>query len=123
MAKILVIDDDEQIRGMIFKILKQDHHDVFLAEDGEQGLLIYTKINPDLIITDIIMPNIDGIEVIIEISKINPELPIIAISGGRRAISANFNLDSAEMLGVNTILYKPFTGKDLLGAVNSLLIL
>ena len=121
MAKILVIDDDEQIRGFLLKMLKQDGHNVILAEDGEQGLRFYKQFLLDLIITDIIMPNKDGIEVIIELSKNQPELPIIAISGGRRSVSAIFNLDSAEMLGAKSLLFKPFTGKQLRIAVNSVL--
>ena len=102
-------------------MLKQDGHNVILAEDGEQGLRFYKQFLLDLIITDIIMPNKDGIEVIIELSKNQPELPIIAISGGRRSVSAIFNLDSAEMLGAKSLLFKPFTGKQLRIAVNSVL--
>jgi CheY-like chemotaxis protein len=67
------------------------------------------------------MPNKDGIEVIVELLKSNPDLPIIAISGGRRAITANFNLDSAEMLGVKGILQKPFTHEQLLELIDKVL--
>jgi CheY-like chemotaxis protein len=67
------------------------------------------------------MPEKDGIEVIVEVLKDNPELPIIAISGGRRAVTADFNLDSAEMLGVKGILQKPFTHEQLQELVSTVL--
>mgnify|MGYP000149634254 FL=1 len=113
MAKILVIDDEEQLRDLIKKMLTRDGHQVLMAQDGEEGVRGFHQFNPDLIITDIIMPNKDGIEVIMELLKSHPDLPIIAISGGRRAITAGFNLDSAEMLGVKGILQKPFTHQQL----------
>ncbi len=113
MAKILVIDDEEQLRDLLKKMLTRDGHQVFMAQDGEEGVRSFYQFKPDLIITDIIMPNKDGIEVIMELLNANPELPIIAISGGRRAITAGFNLDSAEMLGVKGILQKPFTHQQL----------
>ncbi len=113
MAKILVIDDEEQLRDLLTKMLTRDGHQVMMAQDGEEGIRHFHLFNPDLIITDIIMPNKDGIEVIMDLLKIKPDLPIIAISGGRRAITAGFNLDSAEMLGVKGILQKPFTHQQL----------
>jgi CheY-like chemotaxis protein len=121
MAKILVIEDEDQQRVLLKKMLTHIGHQVFIAEDGVEGIKIFHEIQPDLIITDIIMPNKDGIEVIIELLKFNPELPIIAVSGGRRAITANFNLDSAEMLGVKGILQKPFTHEQLLELVEKVL--
>ena len=113
MAKILVIDDEEQLRDLLKKMLTRDGHQVFMAHDGEEGVRSFYQFKPDLIITDITMPNKDGIEVIMELLNANPELPIIAISGGRWAITAGFNLDSAEMLGVKGILQKPFTHQQL----------
>lgn len=121
MAKILVIDDEGQLRDLIKKMLVRDGHQVFIANDGVEGIKSFHQFNPDLIITDIIMPYKDGIEVIMELLKINPELPIIAISGGRRAITADFNLDSAEMLGVKGILQKPFTHEQLQEVISSVL--
>jgi CheY-like chemotaxis protein len=121
MAKILVIDDEDQLRVLLKKMLMHGGHHVSIAEDGVEGIKIFHEIQPDLIITDIIMPNKDGIEVIVELLKSNPDLPIIAISGGRRAITANFNLDSAEMLGVKGILQKPFTHEQLLELIEKVL--
>ncbi|MDQ5940165.1 MAG: hypothetical protein QG557_1115 [Pseudomonadota bacterium] len=64
MAKILVIDDEEQLRDLIKKMLTRDGHQILMAQDGEEGVRAFHQFNPDLIITDIIMPNKDGIEVI-----------------------------------------------------------
>lgn len=113
MAKILVIDDEGQLRELLNKMLTRDGHRVLVANDGAEGIKSFHQFNPDLIITDIIMPEKDGIEVIVQVLKVNPNLPIIAISGGRRAVTADFNLDSAEMLGVKGVLQKPFTHEQL----------
>ena len=121
MAKILVIDDEDQLRDLLQKLMTREGHEICIAHDGEEGVANFHQFNPDLVITDIIMPNKDGIEVIVELLKFNPDLPIIAISGGRRAITANFNLDSAEMLGVKGILQKPFTHEQLLELIEKVL--
>ena len=113
MAKILVIDDEDQLRDLLQKLLTRDGHEIFIAHDGEEGVANFHQFNPDLVITDIIMPKKDGIEVITELHQSNPKLPIIVISGGRRAMAAGFNLDSVEMLGVRGILQKPFTHQQL----------
>ena len=107
---------------MLKKFLTRDGHQVLIANDGVEGIKSYYQFGPDLIITDIIMPEKDGIEVIVEVLKDNPELPIIAISGGRRAVTADFNLDSAEMLGVKGILQKPFTHEQLQELIESVLV-
>jgi CheY-like chemotaxis protein len=121
MAKILVIDDEGQLRDLLNRMLTRDGHQILVANDGEEGIKSFHHFKPDLIITDIIMPEKDGIEVIVEILKYNPNFPIIAISGGRRAITADFNLDSAAMLGVKGILQKPFTHEQLQEVIESTL--
>jgi|694.fasta_scaffold110084_3 CheY-like chemotaxis protein len=122
MLKILVIEDENLLSDLLKKFLTRDGHQVLIANDGVEGIKIYYQFRPDLIITDIIMPEKDGIEVIVEVLKDNPELPIIAISGGRRAVTADFNLDSAEMLGVKGILQKPFTHEQLQELIESVLV-
>lgn len=121
MAKILVIDDEAQLRDLLTKMLERDGHKVATAFDGEEGIRVFGQFNPDLVITDIIMPNKDGVEVIMDLVAVAPNIPIIAISGGRRTITAEFNLESAEMLGVSGILPKPFTRDQLLETVNRVL--
>jgi CheY-like chemotaxis protein len=121
VTHILVIDDDEQFRTMLLYMLSQDNYQVSHACDGEEGLRLVRQLKPDLIITDILMPQRDGIEMMMTLKEIGNEIPIIAISGGRRAITAALNLQSAEMMGVNAILSKPFTRADLRLAINTAL--
>jgi YesN/AraC family two-component response regulator len=98
-------------------MLTRDGHEVMTAYDGVEGIRCFDQFHPDVIITDIIMPNKDGIEVITELLCRDSNIAIIAISGGRRAITAEFNLESAELLGVKGILSKPFTREQLREAV------
>ena len=108
MTHILLIDDDEQFRAMLAQMLGKDGHRVTLAGDGAEGLRLALDVRPDLIITDILMPHQDGIETIMALAQAGSAIPIIAISGGRRAISADFNLESAALIGVKATLAKPF---------------
>lgn len=117
MANILVIDDDDQFRTMLVQMLTLDNHKVSIATDGEMGLNMLEKYSPELIITDILMPKLDGIEFILELSRRNISIPIIAMSGGRRSISAEFNLESAALMGVKVTLAKPFAREELRKAV------
>lgn len=121
MANILIIEDDSQFRAMLEQMLKQDGHQVTSAENGEVGLNIYPKLHPDLVITDILMPKKDGIEVILGIRQQSADTKIIAISGGRRSITADFNLASAQLIGVNAVLSKPFSRVELQRVINNVL--
>ena len=118
MVKILVIDDDKQMRHLIRKLLIRDGHDVFTAQDGMEGFHSFHQIKPDLIITDIVMPNKNGIELIADILTSNPNQAVIAMSGGRRTFNANANLNSNELHGVKGLLRKPFLYQQLQDAVN-----
>jgi CheY-like chemotaxis protein len=118
MAHVLVIDDDEQMPRMLSKMLIADKHTVSLAKDGIEGLAVYRQKKPDLVITDIMMPNKCGTDVITELLDTYGDIPIIAMSGGQRAVSAEFNLESAKMLGATAILKKPFSQENLREAVN-----
>jgi YesN/AraC family two-component response regulator len=82
MANILIIDDDQQILNMLSQILKRAGYGVVEALDGKQGLKLYRENPTDLIITDIIMPEKEGLETIMELQRDFPDVKIIAISGG-----------------------------------------
>ena len=111
MAKILLIDDEEQMRFLLTRMLTRDGHEVFVAQDGEEGVQSFYQVNPDLVITDIVMPEKDGLGVIAEILATHPKQPIIAMSGGRRILTVE--LDAVEIMGVKGILQKPFTHQQL----------
>lgn len=82
MATILIIDDAEDMRESLHALLEEMHYSVETAPNGNEALEIYKKNPVDLVITDLIMPEKDGVETIIELQKINPEVKVIAISGG-----------------------------------------
>lgn len=120
MAKVLIIDDEEQMRGVIRQMLERAGHEVLEAEDGGRGMEVFRGSAVDLVITDILMPEKEGLETIMEMKREAPDTRIIAISGGGRAGTLNF-LPAAEKLGASAILAKPFKGEELIKAVNDLL--
>ena len=117
---ILVIDDDDQVRSMLKTLLEKEGYTVQGACDGKEGLKIYQEHEFDLVITDIIMPEKEGIETIRELRQYNPDVNIIAVSGGG-AIEADKYLLLAKGLGVRYTFEKPFRRNDLLAAVRELL--
>ena len=122
MAHILLIDDDELLRDTLLQMLELDGHRVTEASTGEQGLELFGSGSGfDAVITDILMPGMDGTQVIFEMRRRAPKLPLIAMSGGRRKLSPQFNLETATMVGATSQLAKPFGLKDLRAALNKAL--
>jgi len=115
-ANILVIDDDAIVRRTLQEILESEGFQVTSAENGRQGIAAFDRRRPDLVITDIIMPDQEGIETIIHLRKVWPQGPIIAISGGGRIGNVDF-LQMAERIGADAILSKPFEPEELLALV------
>lgn len=120
MAKILVFDDEPSILLMIKKILEKAGHEVEVALNGREGLELFEKNKPDLLVTDIIMPEKEGLETIFELRRKHPDLKIIAISGGGR-IGPDGYLPGAKLLGANITFSKPLVPKEFLQAVTKLL--
>ena len=117
MADILVIDDDPQMRQLITRILRGAGHTVREAEDGRGGIEAYSERPSALVISDIVMPDMDGIEVIRILRGEGAEIPIIAISGG----SDPLYLRAATALGATASLKKPFSPEQLTLLVTTLL--
>jgi CheY-like chemotaxis protein len=120
MARILVIDDEELARFTMREILESAGHAVEEAKNGAQGISLQRSQPFDVVITDIIMPEKEGVQTIIELRQDFPTLPIIAISGGGRTRNLDF-LRIAEQYGARKILPKPFSEEDLLNAVGGCL--
>jgi two-component system response regulator (stage 0 sporulation protein F) len=120
MAKILVFDDEPSILLMLKKMLERAGHEVDMALNGSDGLELFEKNKPDLLITDIIMPQKEGLEIIIELRKKHPDLKIIAISGGGR-IGPDGYLPSAKHFGADLVFQKPLVQKEFIEAVAILL--
>lgn len=116
LATILIIDDEPSVRLAIRKVLERDHHDVIEAADGHEGIDCFHDFPLDLVITDILMPEVYGLEVIRTIRKENPTLPILTITAYAPA-----RLTLAKELGSDYTLKKPFSIDELLQIVNKAL--
>ena len=129
MASILIIDDEEDIRDALQMVLESAGHDVKVASNGNEGVELQRKTPADLIITDIIMPEKDGVTTIKEIREEFPGIRIIAISGGGgvqpveyvpEAITTTAYLAAAKDAGADRVFTKPFEREDLIQAVEDL---
>jgi CheY-like chemotaxis protein len=120
VATILIIDDEDAIRSVIRRILERDGHTVHDAPDGGIGMQLARSELPDIVITDLIMPEREGIETIQELRNEFPNLKILAISGAG-SVEQGGPLMDAELLGANASLPKPFQPDELLHSVASLL--
>ncbi|PIE57839.1 MAG: response regulator [Desulfobulbus propionicus] len=118
--RILVIDDDEQMRLLLRQIIEWTGYEVLEAVDGLDGMVKQHQYKADLVITDIIMPEQEGLETITALKKEYPGLKIIAISGGGR-IGPEAYLPAAKELGADRVFSKPFDVKELAEAVKELL--
>jgi two-component system, chemotaxis family, chemotaxis protein CheY len=116
MAEILLLDDDAAMRDAIERLLVQAGHKVVAVADGREGLKQLQSSTPDIVITDLLMPKMDGIEAIHEIRKVNATVKIIAMSGGGRARVMDF-LPVATRAGADYALQKPVRRADLLQCI------
>src|SRR6476660_8930286 len=116
MASILLVDDDEQFRTMLSVVLRRAGYEVQVAIDGIEASSFYRNHPTDLIITDLIMPEKDGLEIIRELRKEYPQAKIIAMSGGGRTGTANY-LKVARAFGAQQMLEKPFPHQEMLDAI------
>lgn len=120
MAKILVVDDEPLICEMLEVFLSRAGHDVTTVSDGKQATEAVGKLALDVVIADIVMPEKDGLETIMELQKRRPDLKVIAISGGSRIGNFDF-LEMARKLGACKTFYKPLDNHELLKAINECL--
>jgi CheY-like chemotaxis protein len=120
MATILVIDDDDAVRRMVRLSLERAGHQVAEARNGMEGAMLYRSRSFDLVITDVFMPEQDGIETIQELRGEYPSIRILAISGGGSA-GLSGPLTDARLLGADDVLAKPFDAAHLVTAVEVLL--
>lgn len=121
MASVLIIDDDAGVRRVLRTALERSGHSVDEAADGAVGVLHYRSAPADLVITDLFMPDQDGIETIQQLRDEFPTCRILAISGGAMSGTSGRVLADARMLGANATLAKPFTLEELSRAVTGLL--
>jgi two-component system chemotaxis response regulator CheY len=117
---VLLVDDDLAVQDAIEMMLEAEGYRVVTADDGRQALAAYPEVRPDLVITDIIMPNETGLAVLAGIKRMNPAAKVIVMSGGGRTTNIDF-LDMAAELGASVVLDKPCDPDELLGTVGRLL--
>jgi len=118
--KVLVIDDNPAFRSSLAGALGKGGYQVVMADDGEHGLAVFRKENPDLVICDLIMPGRNGVDTIQQIRRESPAMKIIAISGNSFAMNVD-GLATALESGANDVIVKPFDSEDLLSRVTQVL--
>ena len=116
MASILLIDDDDLFRDVLASALANAGHDVRQAANGAEGLRLFRQAKADVVITDIVMPEKEGLGTIMELRQSHPEARVIAMSGGL-AHDPKLYLHMAEKFGASAVLAKPFHLSELMKAV------
>jgi DNA-binding NtrC family response regulator len=120
MSRILLVDDDDQLRELLRIVLHRAGHEVQEAHNGDEAIEIH-RMNPtDLVITDIIMPDKEGLATIREFRRDHPHLKIIAMSGGGRVRAQDY-LGIAKKFGADYDIAKPFSNQEILELVNTAL--
>ncbi len=117
--KILVVDDNKKFLAMLSEYLNDNGFVVEISDNGNEALKKFADFIPDIVITDIVMPDIDGIELLLQLRKTNPDVKVIVMSGGNRG-HADAYLHMADKLGANAILNKPFELEELMQAIKNL---
>jgi len=120
MARIFVVDDEPSVRGAIARILEVDGHEVDPLSNGREALEALETVRPDLIVTDLFMPEIDGEALLVELDRIAPEIPVVVISGAG-AEGEDSPLGHAVHLGAAATIEKPFRAEEVRRAVDRVL--
>jgi CheY-like chemotaxis protein len=118
-SKILVIDDDELVRLTLTRLLQKVGYDVLQAKNGVAGIEIYKQSRPDIVLTDMLMPDKEGLETISELKRLNPDAKIIAMSGGGQSQNMTF-LQLARKVGAGQTINKPVKPVELFEAIKQL---
>jgi DNA-binding response OmpR family regulator len=116
VSKVLIVDDDEGIVIMLERLLKSAGYDVQAATNGKEAALVYAQYHPDLVVTDLIMPDGEGLQLIMSLRRQDKEVKIIAMTGGGRGGTQNY-LFMAQELGADYTIEKPFLAEKLLSIV------
>jgi CheY-like chemotaxis protein len=121
MPRVLIIEDEVELREMIKTSLIRRKYTVMEAVNGKDALAHFKPSMTDLVVTDLIMPEEDGLKVIMKLKEIKPSLKIIAISGGGKAGPGGY-LNLAKALGAHAVFSKPFSINDLISKIEDLLL-
>lgn len=122
MAQVLIVDDDVMFLNLLRDLLEPEGYDILEATNGVEALKIFCEASVDLVVTDIVMPDKEGLQTILELQKENSAVKIIAISGGGRPLNTNEDyLTAAKEFGAAVTFSKPFQTTEFLQAVRELL--
>lgn len=121
MSKILIVDDEAAVRKMLRAMLRNEADEIIEAENGVEAKKICLSLDVDLMITDIVMPEKHGVDLVMELQEELPNLPIIAISGGGGVTGRFDYLEIANLMGASNILRKPFEANVLRAMVKDIL--
>jgi DNA-binding response OmpR family regulator len=120
-ATILLVDDEELLRAGVQEMLEMQGFTVITAPHGQQALLCLNEQIIDLVITDLVMPKMDGIDFVQQLRKVRPDVPVIVVSGSTRNIMERYGIDTIQVPGADASLPKPFKGVDLVAQIRELL--
>jgi len=120
MAGVLIVEDDKELREMLKMSLLRSGFTVLEAENGKEAITHFKPSLTDLVVTDLIMPEEDGLKVVIKLRELKPSIKIIAISGGGKVGPGSY-LNLAKALGADAIYSKPFSINDLTAKIEQLL--
>ncbi len=115
----LVVDDDDSLRDIVVRSLESLNYEVTSAETGMDGIRKLKSRHFDLLVTDLIMPDADGLDVMREMKRRHPSARIVAMTGGGQYLSKRFSAKMMSRLGAHAVLMKPFTLAQLVAAVNA----
>jgi len=121
MARILLVEDALEVRRTLRRMLETEGHSIIEAGNGNEAIALLREGPVDLVITDIVMPGTDGIELLRQLPEIKPGLPVIAMSGGGKQLPATVGLSLAKAFGALHTLYKPFRKPELVRMIDGLL--
>jgi two-component system, chemotaxis family, chemotaxis protein CheY len=119
MTRVLVVEDDTAIRRLLQVAFERAGYEVSCADDGRKAIRLFGAAPPDVVVTDLVMPEFDGIETIVALRRIAPAVPIVAISGAAALRDVDL-LRMAQQLGASATLQKPFAPAELVALVGTL---
>ena len=119
--KILIVDDEVLVCDALIQLVELAGYQAFHASDGKEALRLILECHPDLVVTDLLMPEKDGIELITELRQIGQTTKIIGISGGSPNIAKEGQLKVASLMGADLCMAKPLDARAFIGSVNKLL--
>jgi CheY-like chemotaxis protein len=118
---ILLVEDEELLRAGVQEMLEIQGYEVVTAQNGSLALACLSEHAVDLVITDLVMPKMDGIDFVAQLRKVNPDVPVIVVSGSTRNIMQRYGIDTIQVPGANASLPKPFKGAELIAQIQRLL--